>query len=227
MSATSWELPAFVNKQAELADISDDRFSHFIASTNRVDRYGDIVEQSWDLTDFLKNPVFLFSHQSWAPPIGWVREFNPNADATATHARVEFLPPGKNARADELFELTRIRAIRAVSVGFIPLEAEDRFGEEHQWLGYRFLRSQLIELSLCTVPANADAVSLARSFNGSPRFLRRVCAETEFSNAGATPPAAAPKLVGTFQRRLLAVEHLELLKRRYPPAIRPVHRAAA
>jgi HK97 family phage prohead protease len=220
------QTPAYINKQADLADVGEDRFSHFIASTNREDRYGDIVDQSWDLSDFWKNPVFLFAHQSWAPPIGWVREFDVNGDASATHARTEFLPQGKNARADELFELARIRAIRAVSVGFIPIDAEDRFDDEHRWLGYRFIRSQLIELSLCTVPANADAVSLARSFNGSPAFLRRVLADTEIINSSATPPAA-PKLVGTFQRKHLAVAQLELLKRRYSPAICPVPRVAA
>ena len=231
MASPGWNSgppPGFVHKQAGIEQIADDRTGRFIASSNREDRYGDIVEQNWDLADFWKNPVFLFAHESWNPPIGWVREFTPNNEGTLTRARVEFLPGGKSARADELFELARIKAIKAVSVGFIPTEIEDRWGDDREWLGYRFVRNQLLELSLCTVPANADAVSLACRLNESPAFIRRVCADPEFSRPGVRPGVPpARELAGTFQRRIVAVETLRTLKGRYSPAVRPESRAAA
>ena len=75
-----------------------------------------------------------------------------------TTSRVEFLPEGVVAFVDKLYRLTQMRAVRAVSVGFIPIDMEDRYDLDKHWVGYRFLRSKLIELSLCSVPANPDAV---------------------------------------------------------------------
>ena len=95
-SAKAWakrraEPPPFVIKETTI-EFGEDRTGHFIASSNREDRYGDVIEQNWDMADFWRNPVFLWGHQSWEPPIGWVREFNSNNDQTMTFARVEFLP---------------------------------------------------------------------------------------------------------------------------------------
>lgn len=220
------DAPGFVLKEAELGSVDESRCGRFVASSNRPDRMGDIVEQNWDLGDFWKNPVFLFSHQSHMPPIGWVREFTVNNDQTKTYSRVEFLPAGTNARADELFALAKIGAIRAVSIGFIPMETEDRVSKEREWLGYRFLRSQLVELSLCTVPANADAISLARSLDKSPAFLRRY-GDVQFIRSGLDRPPPARELVGNFQRRVVALGVLERMKGRYSPAVpRPESRTA-
>ena len=47
-----------------------DRVS-FIASTDDVDRYSDIIDQKgWQLDNYKKNPVILFNHNSQALPIG-------------------------------------------------------------------------------------------------------------------------------------------------------------
>jgi len=201
--------PDFVIKQAELT-VTEDRSGRFIASTNREDRYGDIIEQSWDLDDFWRNPVFLWGHQSWQTPIGSVREFAANAQMTETHARVEFLPEGVDSFVDKLFRLVKLKALRAVSVGFIPIEIEDRLDADQHWIGYRFMRSQLMELSLVTVPANPDAVQLARSIDPHPAFLRRVFSEYRPSE----PVASAPK----FERRNQATETLARLKAGRSPA---------
>lgn len=209
---TVMQRPGRVTKQAELTEVNDDRTGRFIASTTREDRYGDVIEQNWDLSDFFRNPVFLWAHESWNTPIGWVREFTPQPDGQATVSRVEFLPEGTDDFVDKLFRLTRLRAIRAVSVGFVPLDVEDIYDGDHHWLGWRFIRSQLIELSLCTVPANPDALQLARSLDASPSFLRRVCADPPLIRPVLEQPAAAPELVGRFTRRKLALDQLVRLK---------------
>jgi hypothetical protein len=137
-----------------------------------------------------------------------VREFNPNHDRSATFARVEFLPEGEDPFVDKLYRLTKIKALRAVSVGFIPLEVEDRYDDGDRWLGFRFLRSQLIELSLVSVPANPDAVQLARSIDPHPAFLRQVFPEYRPARASS---ATAPESVG-YPRRTLASQTLARLK---------------
>ncbi len=187
-----------VTKQAEIGSLDDGRSASFVASTNRLDTYGDIIEQEWDLDDFWKNPAFLWSHDSGKLPIGWVREFNPSSDRSHTVARVEFAPEGHDEFVDKLVRAVRIKLVRAVSVGFVPVEMEDRLDDRGRWDGYHFMRSRLIELSLCTIPANPDALSLARSIDGSQKFLRSIFADGVYR---ASPdPQPAPKPVGIMQR---------------------------
>lgn len=194
----------------EMADVEDDRTARFIASTNSVDRFGDIVEQDWDTTQFWRNPVFLWGHASWQTPIGKVLDFVSNTDAGITTARVQFAPPNVDEFIDKLVKLVRLGMVRAVSVGFIPTEQEDRFDDKKQWVGYRFLRSQLLELSLCSVPANADAVALAKSVDEHPQFLRRVFSDmTRPSPRLLVPPSR--ELAG-FKKRDRALAELRRLK---------------
>lgn len=199
-----------VVKQAEIGPLDENRMARFVASTNRIDRYGDIIEQEWDLADFWRNPVFLWSHNSWGMPIGWVREFESDRDRTETVAKVEFAPEGHDEFVDKLARAVNLRLIRAVSVGFVPIEAEDRLDDRGRWDGYRFLRSQLIELSLCTVPANPDALGLAKSIDSSPKFLRRLFADGVFRATASGSPA--PQTVGKFVQRDLALADLARVK---------------
>lgn len=48
----------------------DKREADFVASTNALDSWDEIVEQVWRLERFLANPVVLFAHQSCELPIG-------------------------------------------------------------------------------------------------------------------------------------------------------------
>jgi HK97 family phage prohead protease len=207
-------------KQAEIGPLDENRMASFVASTNRIDRYGDIIEQEWDLADFWRNPVFLWSHNSWGMPIGWVREFEADRDRTETVARVQFAPEGHDEFVDQLARAVNIRLIRAVSVGFVPIEMEDRLDERGRWDGYRFMRNQLIELSLCTVPANPDALGLAKSINSSPKFLRRLFADGVFrAGLPGLDAHSAPKPVGTFTMRDRALADLARIKSLEPPGV--------
>jgi HK97 family phage prohead protease len=199
-----------ITKQAEIGPLDENRSATFVASSNRIDRYGDIIEQEWHLADFWRNPVFLWSHNSWGMPIGWVREFAATEDRTQTIARVEFAPAGHDEFVDKLARAVNLRLIRAVSVGFVPLEHEDRLDEKGRWDGYRFMRNELIELSLCTVPANPDALGLAKSIDGSPKFLRRLFADGVFR--AAPDPHHAPRSAGTFAVRDRALADLARIK---------------
>jgi HK97 family phage prohead protease len=219
---TTGPLPRRVIKEAFLDHVDESRFSRFVASSNRIDRYGDIIEQEWALDDFMKNPVFLWSHNSWGEPIGWVREFEANAERTETVARVEFAPAGHDPFVDKLVRAVNMRLIRAVSVGFVPVEMEDRLDERGRWDGYRFLRSALIELSLCTIPANPDALNLARTIDADPKFLRAFFAEGSYRARQALAPmssAPAPVTVGSYVKRDNAIAELERFKSRSLPGV--------
>jgi HK97 family phage prohead protease len=118
-----------------------------IASTDSVDRMGEVIDQSgWDLNNFKSNPVLLWAHDDRTPRIG-----------TAKNIRVE-KSNGKPAlmfepKFNDATELSR--AIKQIfeedggtfSVGFMPMEMD----------GNTYTKAELLEISAVNVPANPDA----------------------------------------------------------------------
>jgi len=160
----------------------DKRTFDVVASDESVDRYGDIVRaDGWELKNFKKNPVLLFGHQSENPPIGTVP--NIGVDNTRLMAGVKFLPEGTYDFADTIWRIVKAGALRAVSVGFLPLERPTliRDEENDRVTGFEFTRQELLELSIVPVPANPNALALAKSLQLNREFVKRVFVEESAS----------------------------------------------
>lgn len=136
----------------------------FVLSDATVDSYGDTVDPNgWDLARFRKNPIALFGHSS-ANPIGtWA---DVRVEGGKLKGRLIFAKEGTSARIDELRRLVEQKILRAVSVGFRPLEAEP-MDPQKPWGPQKYKRQELLETSLVSVPANPAALSLAKSLNVS------------------------------------------------------------
>lgn len=146
-----------------------------IASTDSVDRMGEIIDQSgWDLENFKSNPVLLWAHDDKTPRIG-----------TAKAIRIE-KANGKSAlmfepKFNEATELSR--AIKEIfeeeggtfSVGFIPMEMD----------GNTFTKAELLEISAVNVPANADARTLAYKSLITKGISKDIAAEVAHIDKGA------------------------------------------
>jgi HK97 family phage prohead protease len=131
-----------------------------IASDATPDRMGDVLEANGcQLADFRQNPVMLAQHDSNKPIGRWpsIEVKNGRLEALG-----EFAPEGVSDLADEYCRLAKSGIIRAVSVGFIPIEYEPRRGG-----GYLFKRWDLLELSLVSVPANPNALVIERRLSGA------------------------------------------------------------
>ena len=136
---------------------SDIRRFDFTFSSEKPDRHNDVVTQlGIDLKAFRENPVVLWAHNAGfdtpPPPVArvlrtWIRE-------GALMGTVEFPAPGIHAMADTLHGMVSTGFLNAVSIGFRPIETS--FDEERN--GFNFLRTELVELSLVPVPANASAL---------------------------------------------------------------------
>jgi len=142
----------------------DERTATFVASDETVDRYGDVVSlDGWDLANFRRNPVFLWMHSQYQP-IGTVKKIGVEGDKLLAHVR--FFDAGDSKMADDLWKLVKKRKLRAVSVGF-TVKSDDHIeairDENERVTGYRFLQQELLELSLVSVPANPNALQVARS----------------------------------------------------------------
>jgi hypothetical protein len=75
---------------------------------------------------------------------------------------IEFAPLETYAFADTIFQLTRNGFINAVSVGFNPLEWTFVNDKDRPY-GIDFKRQELVEISICPVPCNANALIEARA----------------------------------------------------------------
>lgn len=132
----------------------------FVLSDATVDSYGDIVEpDGWDLKRFRKNPIALFGHSS-AFPIG--RWADVRVEDGKLKGRLEMAKAGTSYRLDELRRLIEQGILRAVSVGFRPIKAEP-ISPEKPYAGMRYLKQELLETSLVSVPANPAALAVMRA----------------------------------------------------------------
>lgn len=135
------------------------------ATTPGVDRVGDIVEP---LGVQYKNPLPLLWQHDHQQPVGLVEFGKPTAKGvpfTATFAEVTE-PVGLFNRIEEAWQSVKAGLVRAVSIGFRDMGSEPIKGS---W-GTRFLKTEVYELSLVTIPANAEAtITSIKAFDiGAP-----------------------------------------------------------
>lgn len=125
-----------------------------IATSPEPDRVGDIVEP---LGVNFKNPSPLLWMHMHDKPVGTVNFGKPTKAGVPFKAQIaKIAEPGtlKN-RVDEAWQSVKSGLVSAVSIGFRALEDGIEFLESG---GIRFTKTELLELSLVTVPANAEAV---------------------------------------------------------------------
>ena len=122
------------------------------ASTPQPDRLGDIVEP---LGISFKTPVPLLLYHDPKKPVGHVRFLPPTADGLEFEATLPTIPDAGalRDRVEEAWQSIKAGLLAAVSIGFRSIE--------EVWMkdagAFRFLKSEVLELSLVTIPANSDA----------------------------------------------------------------------
>ena len=135
----------------------------FTASTSTEDRYGDVIEQgskSWALQNYEQNPVVLFNHNALSMPVG-----KGIVEATDDSLIIDIEMDTGDPIGAELARKMDAGFLHAVSVGFRPIEVTDRskLPKEHKAYGTKgryFTKSELLEVSLVTVPANGEATAI-------------------------------------------------------------------
>jgi HK97 family phage prohead protease len=148
-----------VHKIIAKASSSDDPLS-FVLSDATVDRYGDTIDPNgWVLENFTKNPIALFNHRSDFPIGSWS---NIRVEDNALKGHLTLAPKGSSERIDELRSLISAGILRAVSVGFVPLDSTAIKDAHGYYVGERYIKQELVETSLVSVPANPNAVLEAK-----------------------------------------------------------------
>lgn len=131
-----------------------DRQIRVVVSTPTPDRVKDVMDPTGvDLSAYRNNPIVLADHDR-SSPIG-TAEIEVKSDRV--EAVITFAPPGASAKADEYCALAKAGVLNTVSPGFIELDSAPIKGG-----GYHVKKWELLELSLVTVPCNAEATVIER-----------------------------------------------------------------
>jgi HK97 family phage prohead protease len=141
----------------------------YVMSDGSIDRMGDVIEQDgWMLDNFHKNPVALFSHDARFPIGKW-------RDVAVKDGRLTGRLDLMNPVSDRLREIHAAVAggvLRAVSVGFHANRLEPLEGSKAG--GLHFLETELVECSLVSVPANPNALAVAKALGISREGLQTI-----------------------------------------------------
>ena len=141
------------------ADVVAEKGFPWTLSTYDLDRFGERIDpHGWDFKRYMENPVVEWAHRYDTPAIGKLEGLF--SDDTGLHGLVVF-----NDKEYDLFGWSigqRVKAgvIRAGSVGFRVMEIEipdKNTAEDGTSLIFR--KQELLEFSICNVPANPFALS--------------------------------------------------------------------
>jgi HK97 family phage major capsid protein/HK97 family phage prohead protease len=131
---------------------SDRRVITGTATTPEPDRVGDVIEP---LGVTFKNPLPLLLFHDTTRPVGFTTFKKPTKDGIDFEATIPTIdePGTLKDRVDEAWQSIKAGLVTGVSIGFRAIE--EAFNKETG--GFRFLQTEVMELSLVTVPANASA----------------------------------------------------------------------
>lgn len=126
------------------------------ASTNDVDRAGDVVSASvWEqgLVNYLNNPIILANHD-YDDPIGRMVEHKIDSKGLWIKARI--------SAAAEIYGLVKDGVVTAFSIGFRIVDAEYNSAAEI----FVIKKIELMEISVVSVPCNQNTLfDLSKAFN--------------------------------------------------------------
>ena len=130
-------------------------------STFDLDRFSERIDPAgWDIRFYLENPVVEWSHRYDIPAIGKIETLH--ADDKGLHGVVVFNDKEFDPFGWSIGQRVKAGVIRAGSVGFRPIEIEipsKEDGKDGTTLIFR--HQELVEFSICNVPANPYALAKA------------------------------------------------------------------
>jgi len=154
------------------------------ASTNALDRAGDIIEtEAWTkggLENFKSNPIILFNHD-YNKPIGRATSLEVTDKGLDITAKI-------SKAAGDITHLVKDGVLGAFSVGFRCKDSEYMTETD----GYKIKDAELFEVSVVSVPCNQGATfGLAKSFDSMEEYRSY---QKEILQANSTAAADAVKI---------------------------------
>jgi HK97 family phage prohead protease len=132
-------------------------------STYDLDRYGERIDPNgWDFRRYMQNPVVEWAHRYDIPAIGKIEGLT--IDDDGLHGVVCFNSKEFDPFGWSIGERVKAGVIRAGSVGFRVIEIEiptkdDSPNGGNDETSLIFRKQELLEFSICNVPANPFALA--------------------------------------------------------------------
>ncbi len=189
------QLTGFDSVDAVVRDISEQTKSFTICcSSSRADRAKDVVvQEGLDWSSWMRNPVVPWAHCYQNLPVAkgsgspWIEK---EGDISKTFVRMTM---GSHEEGVKIFNAIKEGLIRSASIGFISRQSEkieisSDDEDEHPFQSPRkYVRADILEVSLVTLPMNPDATMSLKAMvsNGLlPSYvmdgLDNLSAEAEF-----------------------------------------------
>lgn len=161
----------------------------FVLSTEHVDRMGDVIRaSSWELRDFRSNPVALFGHDHNQVIGVWE---NVRVEGKQLLGSLKLAKKGTSDFIDTVRSLIEQRILKAVSVGFQPLEASPLKSGQ----GYEYTKSALHEVSVVAVPANPHSLAAGVAKAMNPEIAKLLFVKSDAKDGTQDPgQMTTPKL---------------------------------
>ena len=133
------------------------------ASTNALDRAGDIIEaDAWTkggLENYKGNPIILFNH-NYDKPIGRAKDLKVTENGLEISAKI-------SKAAGDVTQLIKDGVLGAFSVGFKVKDADYMTETD----GYKIKDAELFEVSVVSIPCNQGATfGLSKSFDSMEEY---------------------------------------------------------
>lgn len=146
-------------------DDKDDLELEFIISDDSVDRMSDRISQRGiDLTNFKKNPVVLWAHDSHGLPVARAiktyREKDKETKTNLTLSIARFMEEDLNPFSYMIYRMCTEGFLNACSVG-LRIIKYTKSEDEARPYGYDFEETDLLEWSVVPIPANPNALAKA------------------------------------------------------------------
>lgn len=137
----------------------------FLVTSEKIDRQNEVVKSdSYNIDNFMKNPVMLFQHDSFSLPIGkWV-EYEKTAEGLLLGGWFHEIPDSENENLSATIkEYVKQGIINSTSIGFRPIKSHTDRIDNKNILVYDEI--DLIEVSIVTIGANPEALQKLKFFN--------------------------------------------------------------
>ena len=130
----------------------------WVLSTFDLDRFGERIDpQGWDFKRYMENPVVEWAHRYDIPAIGKIEGLT--VDSEGLHGLVYFNDKSFDHFGWSIGQRVKAGVIRAGSVGFRVMEIEIPSKEDSRdGTSLIFRKQELLEFSICNVPANPWAL---------------------------------------------------------------------
>lgn len=138
------------------------RLVSYVFSDTSVGRDNHVIAaDAWQLTNYLRNPVFLWAHDREQPPIGKIVDISTQGSRLV--GTVEYADVEANPFADTIFRLVKAGMINATSTSWKSIEYKFTTDRSRPG-GIDYTKVDLLEISQVPVPALPTALVTARAY---------------------------------------------------------------